>query len=726
MNDTNALRRGLLDKFRSLTQERLVRVNNAWLSLEEYPDNPPLVAELLREVHTVKGEAKMMGFSSISVVAHQSEDLLLWARDHGFRAPKEVSRLILAGFDLIGSLLNQEQGVASQLSAERFAAQATEVLHASTGISDQVRQESPAQGGTHHAAQASSRYTERKTLYVTRQRLDQLTDLTGDLILGQGRVEGQLRYIGRMLATWRRDIIQLKPLFRLLHDRSGEEQVLLRVAELERLTHLIGQTSDELFAQRVRLQALEERVRETRLVQLSTLLSRFPRAARDLAGEQGKQVHVHIEGADVSVDSDVLDQVSEPLLHMVRNCVDHGIEAPAVRQRANKPEVGTIGLTASQRGGTVQIAVGDDGAGIDPKRVIDSALARGLLTPQQARTVSQDDLHALLFRAGFTTRSTVTDVSGRGLGLDIVREHLLRLGGSVEVETRVGRGTTFRLTIPVSMVLSRALIMRLGDQHLAVPSEAVHSAQMVSTAALTHVGDRKAVRVGEVLVPVSELAPLLRLPRVTVASGEDEAVLVLQQRDQLRAYLVDAFIGERQVVQRRLDTFCEGLRLLHGTAMLEDGALALLLNVPELMTAGMPATRARATEPLHFTGQVLVVDDSEMTRDWLVSLLQSQGWRVREAVNGADALRQAEELTPDLVITDLEMPLLDGFGLMRALGQRRKLQEVPVLVLTSRNDPQDQREAKALGARGYLLKPNADQNDLLLTLEQVMARGPRP
>ena len=726
MNDTEALRRSLLDKFRGLTQERLVRMNNAWLALEERPDNAPLVAELMREVHTVKGEAKMMGFPAISTVAHRSEDLLLWARSRQFNVPKDVSRLLLAGFDLIGTLLAQEQGNVSQQAAERFGTQVTALLRVDPGPAARLESSAPPESSALPSSLVSWRSAERGTLYVTRQRLDQLTDLTGDLVLGQGRMEVQLRNITGMLGTWRRDMIQLKPLFRLLHDRSGEDQVLQRVAELERLTQLLGQSTDELFGQRVRLQALEERVRETRLVQLSTLLSRFPRAARDLAGEQGKQVHVHIDGTDVAVDSDVLDQVSEPLLHLVRNCVDHGIETPAQRQRANKPEVGTISLSASQRGGMVQIVVGDDGAGIDPKRVIDSAVARGLVSPQQARSLTQDDLHALLFRAGFTTRSTVTDVSGRGVGLDIVREHVLQLGGSIEVQTRLGRGTTFRLLVPVSMVLSRALIMRLGTHFLAVPSEAVHSAQMVPSTALIRAGSKKALRVGNVLVPVGELADLLQLPRSPISPAPDEAVLVLQQRDQVRAYRVDAFIGERQVVQRRLDAFCDGVRLLHGTAMLADGELALLLNVPELMATGTPVAGPRVAEPQRFTGQVLVVDDSEVTRDWLVSLLQTHGWRVREAVNGADALRQAEQLAPDVVITDLEMPLLDGFGLMRALGERQSLRQVPVVVLTSRTNPQDQEEARALGARGYLLKPSIDQQDVLLALEQLLGRRPSP
>jgi two-component system chemotaxis sensor kinase CheA len=356
--------------------------------------------------------------------------------------------------------------------------------------------------------------------------------------------------------------------------------------------------------------------------------------------------------------------------------------------------------------------------------VLTHARARGLITQKEMESLSGEDALSLIFRPGFTTRTLVTDVSGRGIGLDAVRQILGSLGGSVDVETMIGAGTTFRLVAPVSTVLSRALVMEIADGRYAVSSEAVASALEIDDDDLQPLGQGLVLRTDGVPVRITDLGQAFH-NKPDPKDNKRRAVVILQQRGLRRAFVVSRLLGERQVVQRTMGPFFEGVTLVNGTALLEGGDLALMLNVATLMQDDgqlLPPSGGAGADP---TGPgarprraplILVVDDSEMTRDMVVSSLRARGFRVAEAVNGADALRRAEMERPDLILTDLEMPLVNGFELLRSLRALPHMAELPVVVLSTRGADEDKRKAAELGANAYLVKTAFKEAELLGTI----------
>lgn len=769
VSDRDRIRKALTEKFLAITAERLIKLNNFFMELEEHPNNEALVRDLMREVHTLKGEAKMMGFNAINSVAHRTEDLLLQARAVGFQHSKALGQLILQGFDLVGGMLDTSSSAQHDGLAEDFAARARRLLtelgtaapniapntapHAAATPADVTTTlsqltaaagvgaapDAPASPHEPGAGRAGMRMQTRESVRVDMRRIDQLTDATGDLVLGQSRMEQAMRELGELIEQWRREAtasrFQISPSQQQRATRSELVQLMMTLTQavgvqatvFNDFTAVVNRARDQIFESRNRLDDLENRVRELRLVPVSSLFNRFPRAVRDLAAEQHKQVRINIVGAEVSIDSDVLDHIGDPLLHLLRNCVDHGIELPDERRVYGKSTEGVITLEATQKGGQVQISVRDDGRGIDPQRVREAAVQRGVINQIVADSMTDKEIVGLIFRAGFSTRTHVTDVSGRGVGLDAVREQVQLLGGSVDLESAIGRGTTFRLTAPVSMVLGRALVVQIAEGRYAIASESVYIAAEVPDEAFEVVGTGRAFRHNDETIAVSDLATLLDVPTAPWTGNKPHAVLVLEQRGQKRGFIVGKFVGERQMVQRKLDPFFEGLRLINGTAVLEGGDLVLLLNVSELMEGvgeqafwRLTRGRSESEQPL-----IMVVDDSEMTRDMIVGILRAGGYRVQEAVDGADALRRLTTERPDLVITDLEMPILDGFGLVRAMREQATLKTLPIIVFSTRGADSDKQQAASLGADAYLVKTNFREEDLLRTVSHFVAQPER-
>lgn len=764
MNDAN--RERLLQKYRTVTQERLDRLNNAFLQLQSSPDDLRLTQELMREIHTLKGEARMMGLNPISVVAHRTEDLLQRARDAHFERGSEINVLVLAGYDLIAHLLTQTDATRAEEEARDFAAAVAATLRgehvpaaeasgaraAPPGRPKTADTPPPAQAAAPPAAQTSGPQTppaaappatpaggntpptpkaRRDSIRVDTRKIEQITDITGDLVLGQTRLEAALRDLTAVVDDWRRTLANLRRQGRAGQRSLSQQQIAQMVAQMasklstvDEVNHRLMRTREDVFSARVLLDDLETRVRELRLVPLSTLFGRMPRAIYDMAKEQGKQVRVVVSGNDIAVDADVLDKLGDPLVHLLRNCVDHGIETPDERIANAKPAEGVINLQATQKGSHVEIVVRDDGRGMDPGKLVETAVFRGFVSAREAEGVSRDQALSWIFKPGFSTRDHITDISGRGVGLDAVWQQLSSMGGTVEYETLVGQGTSFKLLAPVSTVLSRALVLSAADGYFAITSESVVMALAVDEHQVEQTAGGQVLRVGDERMGVTDLASLFSGGSTPAKEGQFFAV-VLQLRGVKRAFLVQELVGERQVIQRQLDPFCEHLSFISGTALLDGGGLALLLNVNELMQTGSVGHRPEPPPPALDAPLVLVVDDSEMTRDMVVSLLRSRGYRVREAVDGVDALNKAREEVPSLILTDLEMPRCNGFELLRTVRHESKLQQVPVVVFSTLGADSDKKRAADLGANAYIVKTHFKEDELVAVVERHLAHTTR-
>lgn len=698
MPDRGDPRARLIGKFRTVARDRVALLGRHFALFERGRVDPAAVDALMREIHTLKGESRLMGFLDVNEIAHRAEDLFAWARARHFKVPGEAADLVYQALDLIAAHVGEEADE-SELEGKRsdFLLRAGRFLDGAKAEREVTEPALPAAGPDE--AEPPSPGIGRglgEFIRVPISALVSLTELTGQLMV-HGEATSRL-----VQELWER----------LRHNAGPDAAPLLDAIRTLR---------EEMFEARLRTSELQDSVRHLRLLSLSSLFERYPAAIRELARERGKRVRVLLEGHEVAVDKQVLDVIDEAILHLVRNAIDHGIESPADREAAGKQERGIIALTARQLGSRVELAVRDDGRGISAEALREAAVARGLVGPDEARALDDNDTVRLIFRPGFSTSTAVSDVSGRGVGLDVVADKVRSLGGSIEVATGHGRGTVFTMTLPISIALMRILCFRCGRMIFGLPSPSVYSVLRTPAGAAERAGDGVAIQLegGHV--------PLIDLRRALGASGDGGAeleIVVLEHGATRIGLVVDGFLGERQVVQRSLGAFLGGLRLLSGTGILERGQVALLLSVPEIVQRWGQGESLIHALPLEARPaaqwRVLVVDDSELTRDMLVNMARRNRLRVVEAVNGREALSKMAGAPPDLILTDLDMPVMDGFELIARVRSDPGLRETPVVVLTTRGSEEDKRRAMAVGADAFLVKSEFNEEALSATIGRFL------
>jgi two-component system chemotaxis sensor kinase CheA len=403
----------------------------------------------------------------------------------------------------------------------------------------------------------------------------------------------------------------------------------------------------------------------------------------------------------------VLEHLREPLLHVVRNAVDHGIESHGDRVRNGKAPAGTLRLAVAQQGGRLTVEAQDDGRGIDPLRLKARAVELGMITDVQARAMGEAEALELVFAAGFSMRRTADELSGRGIGMDVVKRRVEQIGGRVELESRPGYGTRVRLTAPLSVSVTRALLLEQGSETYAVPAASVDAVRRITSAEVEGVPGGRVLRHGDALLPVRRL-----WEEVRGAPGSPEICVVLRSGQDRVALLVDAAKREADLIVRPIEAPLGSMPLVAGAALMGSGRLVLLLEPAELVRIGevrgagqpMPETRKL---------QILLVEDSVIFQATVSDLLRSRGHRVALASNGLEGLERAVSVRPDLIITDIEMPRMNGLELIRALRAKDELKKVPVITLSALGSREVRAEAMEAGASHFLNKAELDEEYLL-------------
>jgi chemotaxis protein histidine kinase CheA len=759
--DTESLKRSLLAKFQEVSADRLQKIQLGILDLEK-PTADQAADEVARELHTMKGEARMLGLAAIGQVAHAAEDVLRAERD-GRAATEVATDLLLRSCDIISDLLEDIEGAqsgtpASQEMVEALSAASghpippiggvkaasqtavpavkppppavPEVVEVVAEPAEPVYTPPPAAATTrpapkaeHHEEPHATKAIADRSIRVNVEVLDSLGLLAGDLLVESAR--------GRLRAS---EVEALLNRFSRLGDRFLKLADLLQIPnslrnEVERIESDLHMLRDDAFRFARRngdgietlhgnLAMMADHVAEARLVPLSTVFDAFPRAVRDIARTQAKEVDLVIENADLGVDRSMLADVRDALVHLLRNAVDHGLESPDERRMLGKPPAGRLGIRVRADGDMLSIEVSDDGRGMDPQKLREVAVRKRLLTEQQAATLSEREAIELVFRAGFSTREEITDISGRGVGMDVVKKKVESLGGSVGIVSRLGRGSAITLRLPQSLALMKVLLVRLGDDVYGMPAADVVAVMRVKPEDRMEVFGTLAVKHRGKPTALVGLGPLLGVnggnrfdkpPAVVVRHGDDVAALV-----------VDGFVDEREVAVKPCGgEFLKGAAFIAGTAALEDGRIAVLLHVPDIMTEvrrmARPVTQSQATKRL----KVLLVDDSPIARATESALVKALGHTVEEAQDGEEGFQKAQSQAYDLILTDVQMPRLDGFSFTRRLKSTAGLARIPVIVLSSLASPEDRRRGAEAGADAYLVKGELGVESLAQTIDRL-------
>lgn len=470
--------------------------------------------------------------------------------------------------------------------------------------------------------------------------------------------------------------------------------------------------------------ALLADVKQTLTLPVSSLMSMLTATVRELSRSQGKEVDFKVEGEGLEMDRRLLDELREPLLHLLRNAIDHGIEPAQERLGAGKPPAGGIVLSIEPKtGGSVTVSVTDDGRGVDLERLAQAAQQLGVIPAPEG---SSSELLPLVFASGVSTASTLTAVSGRGVGLAIVQDKIERLGGNVTVESQPGRGTRFTMSLPLSLATFRAIEVRAAGHNFLLPIAYVVRCARVSPDELRHVGQRQSIRVGGQDLLLASLAGLLELPRED--SGPDSrslSCLVLRSGDRTIALQVDEVLGEQEVLSKPVPPRLTRANVVAAAAAVGSGQTVPILNVaslvrsavrPSQVPASSLALRAKTRKRVC---SILVAEDSITSRTLLKNILELAGHRVAVAVDGLDALRKLETGSFDLVVSDIEMPGLDGFALTQAIRREPRLADLPVILVTSLASPSDREKGAEAGANAYIVKSSFDQGDLLKAIREL-------
>ncbi|KFA90243.1 hybrid sensor histidine kinase/response regulator [Archangium violaceum] len=503
--------------------------------------------------------------------------------------------------------------------------------------------------------------------------------------------------------------------------RAGVGQVRgvqKRLVQLSKDVHREGEQLS-LVAQVVR-----DDLRDLRMVPASQMLEPLKRTVRELAARLGKDVELALAGGDVRIDRRIVDVLKDPLQHLVRNALDHGIETTAQRTAAGKPPRGLLTVRVEPRGTRLAVVVEDDGGGLSPENVKATAVRRGLLTEAEAAKLTEMQAARLVFEPGFSTRDQVTETSGRGVGLDVVQTTATRLQGAVDLSYEKGQGTRFTIDLPLILAGALGLLVRTGTAVVAIPSDAVERVLRLSPGDVGTVAGHVVARVDDEQLPFHPLSTSIGMPRLPLAieSGKPQTAMVLALGGVRAVFAMDAVVGQQEIVVRSLGRHLQTVSHLAGAAVLDDGSVVPVLNAPELLrVAAAPVVLRAATEVRR--SHILVCDDALTTRFAIKSLLEIAGYSVVTAGDGEEALGILERTPCQLVVSDWQMPRLDGIGLTRRIRAHPKLSHLPVILCTSLDSPQERAAGLEAGADGYLVKREVERGKLLDLVRQLLPSG---
>lgn len=460
----------------------------------------------------------------------------------------------------------------------------------------------------------------------------------------------------------------------------------------------------------------------------SGLLDMLPRIARDLAHAEDKDVEVTVSGGEIEIDRRILERLKDPLIHIIRNSIDHGIEPPAEREQHGKPRKGTIKIAITQLDSNkVAVEVSDDGAGFDLARIKAVAVRQQLLTQAEAEAIPCDEAFNFIFQSGFSTSQTVNEISGRGLGLAIVREQVERIGGSIVTETAPGIGTTFRIYLPLTLATFRGILVECAGQTFAVPITYVNHAVHLHPADVHTVSGCDTVIYHERSVPLVPLADMLELTDTASPLHDEEiAIVLLGTGEQQIALRVDRILNEQEILVKNLGKQLSRVRNIAAVTVLGSGIIAPILNVPDLIrTATKTVVPVRPVSvnisaPERQVKTILVAEDSITSRMLLKNILEAAGYLVQTAVDGAEAFAMLKAKPYDLLVSDVEMPKLNGFDLTAKVRNDAKLADLPVILVTSLASTKDRERGLDVGANAYVVKSSFDQDDLLTTIRWLI------
>lgn len=777
-NDKDNSSFSMLDLFRTEVSEQGKVLTEGLLALEDNPSAADRLEALMRAAHSIKGAARLVGVEPVVRLAHVAEDVFVAAQDSTITLNSEhidtllnaVDKIIaisglteneIAGWeelhrneldglvkgmaaiksgDLAGIRTPAEPEIAEKTSAPKPDVKSREKIRlpaAKAGKADmaaepdqsqvqQVLEQKPVAVSLDESAGDDK----NRILRVTAERWNYLMGLAGEV-----KVEaGWLHPYVASLATLKHRQIELAEVLDALRgalDDTGAPksviQMLLQAQKkISECRNLLADQTSDLDSYDRRINNLSERLHretiKTRMRPFSDGVHGFQRMVRDIAKSLGKKVKLEINGLSIQVDRDVLEKMEAPMNHILRNALDHGVESPAERIKAGKPEQATIRVTAVHSDGMLSIMIDDDGRGIDIEHLRKKVTEKKLVTPEMAAKLSEDELLEFLFLPSFSTKEEITDLSGRGVGLDVVLDAVQKLHGSVETMTKLGEGTRFHMRLPLTMSVISSLIAEISGEPYAFPLARIIRAVKMPSGDIDVVEDHQFAKIDGENIGLVGASQVLGLG-AQVISGDDLSIIIIGDRHNRCGVVVDKLVGQKDLAIQALDTRLGKVPDVSTAAVLEDGTPVLILDIDDLVLSvdalikkGSIAkvTRSASDDSGKVIKNILVIDDSLTVREVERNLLENAGYRVDVAVDGIDGWNAVRTFKKyDLVVTDLDMPRMDGIELVRLIKSDKHYNALPVIIVSYKEREADRRRGMEAGADYYLTKGSFHDKSLL-------------
>ena len=740
----------LIAVFKAETEEHLTNLDNGLVELEKQSDNIELVRGLNREVHTLKGAARVFGFSQIQDIAHRIEDIFEAVAGKKAVFSSSVVERIFKGLDAIRTILEKispEQEInidVSDLCGELEACLATkqeiEAVSGSEPGKEYEGEKTPREVPVHSTSDGPPPPSVQQDEYirVPLSRADKLLYLVGELVINRMKSSAkiaQAKRLSKLSKEAQRSISSLaEAIKKEWSPAEGEVTKLLGQcdAQMQKLREqtlkLYDHVSTEVFHLDPVIDELQTRVKEIKMLPLATVFNGFPRMVRDIASQQGKEVRLVISGEETELDKKVMDGIKTSLIHILRNCIDHGIEEPERRTALGKPAYGTIRVSASHESDNVVITVEDDGRGMDTDQIKQTALKKRLVSSDTLGGMTDKEVLNIVFMNGYSTSLMVTDVSGRGMDLDIVRRDITRLKGWVVLETDKNKGTKFTLVLPLTIAIIHVLLVKVQGMLFALPMLSIIETVKVNMDDVSTTEGRMAIQFREQIVPLVRLKEVLGLPptRDEEANPKKETLVVMvASLDRRVGFIIDEIVGDEEVFVKSLGKHLGKLKNVSGAVIMATGEVAVVLDIEDLIVHSAlsikPLTAERSPSKVKYREKrILVVEDAFSTRELEKTILETHGYIVDTAVDGLDALDRMIGRKYDLIVSDIEMPRMDGFELCMTLKKNEGYKEIPFVMVTALQKEEDKRRGMEVGAAAYIVKSGFEQTNLLDTIERLV------
>lgn len=711
------------------------------------------IEPVYRATHSLKGAARAVGLKNIETVCQHLESLLSSVRKGDSILDQEGFDLVYEVISTLEQLLTGDKQVKTVPLIQKLkkAVSSTQPLlqvenpdSFSPGTIIEDERIHPDNTKKSELTIKQEKDTTTPKIRISEERLTSLYETADDLLsyrISVGTHISELKNISEILQTWRwnlsralGDAANLKRQFQENNDLLDRVLFFIDntrdlIGDFEtRLNLIIKSMGLEQSEMDLAITQLIESIREVVLVPFSLLTDTYPRMVRDIAREQGKKISFEVTGSDIEIDRRILEIIRDPLIHIIRNAVDHGLETENIRHLEGKIVEGKMSVDIiHNRTNQILITISDDGKGIDPQKIVSIAINKKLLNEKEAQKLTDEEKNRLIFQSGFTTSASVTEVSGRGLGLAIVQEKLNQIGGTVDVTSISGKGTKFFLTVPVTLATFRGILVYVANQPFFLPLEEIERVVIPDLSQITTIEGRSVLCLENQTIPIDMLGNLLGLSTDSDDSIYARSIVLVRNSNKKFGLIVNKIGGVQEIVVRGLGPQLKDIRFVSGVAIISNNMIVPVLQIEDIAEEMQDKARSFSVQdaPSTLSGRrkIMVVEDSITSRMLLKNILEGAGFEVTTAVDGLDALTKLKVLPIDLVVSDVDMPRMNGFVLTEKIRSEKNLADMPVILVTSLDSREDREHGITVGADAYIIKSGFDQGNLIEVISRLIGAG---